>query len=95
MFNVRSSNLGSYKRSRALRVCQNRMESSMLNNKLQDKIKLTNIRSETKVEDVTYTVKKLNWVGHTISKKKKWTKEVIVWCPRDGKRRKSKNQMGR
>ncbi|GBP75475.1 Putative uncharacterized transposon-derived protein F52C9.6 [Eumeta japonica] len=78
------------KQSRALRVCQNRMERSMLNIKLQDKIKLTNIRNKTKVEDVTYTMKKLKskWVEHMIrSKKKKWTKEVTVWCPRYGKRR--------
>ncbi|GBP08680.1 hypothetical protein EVAR_7277_1 [Eumeta japonica] len=48
-------------------------------------------KKQDKVEDVTYTVKKLkwNWVGDMIrSKKKKWTKEVTVWCPRDGKRRK-------
>ncbi|GBP62269.1 Putative uncharacterized transposon-derived protein F52C9.6 [Eumeta japonica] len=78
------------KQSRALRVCQNRMERSMLIIKLRNKIKLTNTRSKTKVENVTYTVKKLkwNWVGHMIrSKKKKWTKEVTVWRPRDGKRR--------
>ncbi|GBP05594.1 Putative uncharacterized transposon-derived protein F52C9.6 [Eumeta japonica] len=81
------------KQSRSLRVCKNRMERSVLNIKLRDKIKLTNIRSKTKVEDVTYTVKKLkwNWVGHMVrSKKKKWTKDLTVWCPRDGKRRKGR-----
>ncbi|CAG4915287.1 unnamed protein product [Colias eurytheme] len=56
------------KQSGALRVCQNKMERSILNLKLRDKVKLKNIRSKTKVMDVTYTVKKLkwNWVGHNM-----------------------------
>lgn len=84
------------KQIRALGVCQNKMERSILNIKLRDKIKLTNIRSKTKVKDVTYTLKKLkwNWAGHMVrSKKKKWTNEITVWCPRDGKRRKGRQKI--
>lgn len=84
------------KQSTALRVCQNKMERSILNIKLRDKINLTNIRNRTKVIDVTYTVKKLKWkwAGHMIrSKKKKWTKDVTVWYPRDGKRRKGRQKI--
>ncbi|GBP55201.1 hypothetical protein EVAR_90223_1 [Eumeta japonica] len=54
--------------------------------------------TETKIKDVTYTVKKLqwNWVSLVIrSEKKKWTKEVAVWCPRDGKRRKGRQKLRR
>lgn len=45
---------------------------------------------KTGVADVTYTVKKLKWkwTGHTIrSRKNKWAKDVTVWYPRDGKRK--------
>ncbi|CAH2103439.1 unnamed protein product [Euphydryas editha] len=83
------------KQSIALRVCQNKMERSILNIKLRDKIKLTSIRSKTKVADVIHTVKKLkwNWVGHMIrNKKKKWTTDVTEWCPRDGKRKKGRQK---
>lgn len=84
------------KQSRALRVCQNKMERSILNIKLRDKIKLTNIRNKTKVTDVTYTVRKLKWkwAGHMIrNRKEKWTKDVTVWYPRDGKRRKGRQKI--
>ncbi|CAG4949079.1 unnamed protein product [Colias eurytheme] len=83
------------KQSGALRVCQNKMERSILNLKLRDKVKLKNIRSKTKVMDVTYTVKKLkwNWVGHMIRNNKgKWTKDVTEWYPRDGKRKKGRQK---
>lgn len=49
------------KQSGALRVCQNTMERSIPNLKLKDKIELQNIRNNTKVTDVTYTMKKLEW----------------------------------
>ncbi|GBP84642.1 hypothetical protein EVAR_65568_1 [Eumeta japonica] len=52
--------------------------------------------SFTKVKDITYTVKKLkwDWVDHMIRrKKKKWIKEVTVWCPRDSKRRKGRKKV--
>lgn len=71
------------------------MEGSILNIKLRDKIKLTNIISKTKVTDVTYTVKNLNGtVGHMIRNlRNKWTKEVTMWYPRDGKRRKGRQKI--
>lgn len=83
------------KQSGTLRVCQNKMERSILNLKLRDKVKLENIRSKTKVMDVTYTVKKLkwNWAGHMIrNNRDKWTKDVTEWYPRDGKRKKGRQK---
>lgn len=83
------------KHSGALKVCQTKMERSILNIKLRDKVKLTNIRTKTKISDVTYTVKKLKWkwVGHMIrNKRNKWSKDVTMWYPRDGKRRKGRQR---
>ncbi|XP_063619666.1 uncharacterized protein LOC134792326 [Cydia splendana] len=83
------------KHKKALQVCQNNMERSILNIKLRDRVRLTNIRSKTKVADVTYTVMKLkwNWTGHTIrNQKNKWSKDIIMWYPRDGKRRRGRQR---
>ncbi|CAG4999579.1 unnamed protein product [Parnassius apollo] len=72
------------------------MERSILNIKLRNKIKLTNIRSKTRVTDVAHTVKKLKWkwAGHMIRNgKEKLTKNFTVWYPRDGKRRKGRQKL--
>ena len=51
------------------------------------------IRRQTKISDVTYSIKKLKWkwVGHMMrSKKDKWAKDVTEWCPRGNKRSKGR-----
>ncbi|CAH2229000.1 jg14622 [Pararge aegeria aegeria] len=74
-----------------LKVCQHRMERSMLNIKLKDKWSIRKIRKATGVTDVPRKIKRLKWrwTGHVVrSSKEKWTKEIISWYPRDGKRKK-------
>ncbi|KAL0859723.1 hypothetical protein ABMA27_010085 [Loxostege sticticalis] len=65
------------------------MERSMLNIRLRDRWPNSKIRKITKVRDVIQTIKKLkwNWTGHIMrTDKGKWTKDVIEWYPRNGKR---------
>ncbi|XP_047998769.1 uncharacterized protein LOC125236115 [Leguminivora glycinivorella] len=78
------------KERRALQVCQNSMERSMLHIKLKDRIKLDTIRKRTKITDVNQTMKQLKWkwTGHMLrDKREKWSKDITSWYPRDGKRK--------
>lgn len=78
---------------RKLETCQHSMERSMLNVKLKDRIKLDTLRNETKINDVTYCIRKLKWrwAGHMMrSNKNKWAKDVTEWCPRQNKRKKGR-----
>lgn len=81
------------KNIKALETCQHRMERSILNIKLKDKIRLKTIRKQTKIIDIKYQIKQLKWkwAGHQIrSKTEKWTNEVTEWCPRYKKRSKGR-----
>lgn len=81
------------KNNQKLAVCQRSMERSMLNIRRQDRWRISNIRKRTKVIDVIHNIRKLkwNWVGHIMrTNKGKWTKDVIEWYPRNGKRKKGR-----
>lgn len=74
---------------RQLKVCQSKMERSMLSVKLADKMRLETIRKTTKVKDIIHTVRKLKWkwVGHMLrSPIEKWSRKLTMWYPREGKR---------
>ncbi|CAH2228654.1 jg23650 [Pararge aegeria aegeria] len=63
-----------------LKICQHRMERSMLNIKLKDKWSLRKIKKATGVMHVTRKIQRLKerWNGHVVSSlKEKWTKEII------------------
>ncbi|KAJ2944653.1 hypothetical protein O0L34_g4008 [Tuta absoluta] len=73
----------------SLKVCQQNMERSILGVKRSDKKKLSYIRSHTKVKDISVCIRKLKWkwAGHMARDKTgKWTRDVIQWYPRNGKR---------
>lgn len=81
------------KHFKKLDVCQNSMERSVLNIKLKDKVKLTTIKSKSKTKKVTDIVKqqKWRWTGHMMREKiDKWTKDIVEWYPREGKRKKGR-----
>ena len=74
-------------------VCQHSIERSMLDIKLRDKCKLTEIRKRTKVTDANKNMKQLKWrwTGHMMRENNdKWTREITEWYPRDGKRRRGR-----
>lgn len=73
---------------RKLEVCQRSMERSMLNKKKLDKIRNTTIRKITKLENISYTVRKnkWRWTGHTMRGAEKWSKIVTNWYPTYKKR---------
>ncbi|KAI5708080.1 hypothetical protein M8J77_016020 [Diaphorina citri] len=76
--------------SRKLKVCQRRMERSILGISLRDRIRNTEIRRRTGVKDVGEEVwmKKWQWAGHVARMNpEKWTKLCYEWYPRDGVRR--------
>ncbi|GBP76676.1 Putative uncharacterized transposon-derived protein F52C9.6 [Eumeta japonica] len=78
------------KNNQKLIVCQRNMERRMLNIRLQDRWTTLKIRKRTKVRDVLKNIRKLkwNWTGHTMrTNKEKWTKDVLEWYPRNGKRK--------
>lgn len=83
------------KNIKSLEICQHRMERSMLNMKLKDKIRLTKIRKQTKIIDIKYRIQQLKWkwAGHLIrDKTEKWAKGVTEWCPRYKKRNRGRQQ---
>lgn len=53
---------------RNLEPCQHSMERSMLNDKLKDKIKLETLLNQTKINEITYCIRKLKWrwAGHML-----------------------------
>ncbi|CAF4772984.1 unnamed protein product [Pieris macdunnoughi] len=78
------------KNNQKLVVCQRNMERSMLNIRLPDRWTASKIRKKTNVSDVLQKIRKLkwNWIGHIMrTNKEKWTKDVIEWYPRNGKRK--------
>lgn len=78
-----------------LAICQRKMERSMLNIKLQDRIKNIDIRRKTKICDILSRIKKLKWqwAGHICRmENSRWTKRVTEWIPREGKRSKGRQR---
>lgn len=81
------------KNNQKLLVCQRNMERSMLNIRLSDRWTTSKIRKRTKVSDVILKIKKLkwNWTGHIMrTNREKWTKDIMEWYPRHGKRQKGR-----
>ncbi|GBP92005.1 Putative uncharacterized transposon-derived protein F52C9.6 [Eumeta japonica] len=70
------------------------MERSMVGIKRKDKVRNSNIRSKTKVQDITLKIRrqKWKWAGHMIRGKDKWSKIITQWYPRDGKRKRGRPQ---
>ena len=77
-----------------LSVCQHSMERSMTGIKRKDKVRSSNIRKKTKVQDITLKIRrqKWKWAGHMIRGKDKWSKTITQWYPRDGKRKRGRPQ---
>ena len=74
---------------RKLQVTQRRMERSMLDLTLRDRIRNEEIRRRTGVEDVIVRIAKLkwNWAGHMARMRDgRWTKRILEWRPRTDKR---------
>ncbi|KAJ8712370.1 hypothetical protein PYW07_000868 [Mythimna separata] len=70
------------------------MERSMLGVKRRDRIRNINIRKKTKIQDVTLKIKRLKWKwsGHMIRGKEKWNKILTQWYPREGNRKRGRQQ---
>lgn len=79
------------KTANKISICQRTMERSILNLKLSDKVKNTEIRKRTQVTDAIIHVRKLKWkwAGHLSRYEDgRWTKRVTLWRgPSKGKRR--------
>ncbi|GBP25135.1 Putative uncharacterized transposon-derived protein F52C9.6 [Eumeta japonica] len=75
--------------AKKLSTCQHAMERSMVGIKRKDKVRNSNIRSKTKVQDITLKIRrqKWKWAGHMIRGKDKWSKIITQWYPRDGKKK--------
>ncbi|KAL0821652.1 hypothetical protein ABMA28_005093 [Loxostege sticticalis] len=68
---------------------QTKMERSMLGIRIKDKIRNKKIRKITKLADVVKRIRQLKWkwAGHVCRmENSRWTKKVIEWIPRDGRR---------
>lgn len=78
--------------TRKLEVCQRSMERSMMSIRKSEKIRNTIIRNITKIENVTYTIRKQKWrwAGHILRGPEKWSKMVMNWYPRDRKRKRGR-----
>lgn len=68
-----------------LEVCQRSMERSMLNIKKSDRVRNAKIREKTKLENVTFVIRKnkWRWTGHTMRGVEKWSKIITTWYPRN------------
>ncbi|CAF1258451.1 unnamed protein product, partial [Didymodactylos carnosus] len=69
------------------------MERSMLNIRKIDKIRNENIRKQTKIIDITRTIKrnKWRWAGHVARQQdNRWTKLTTEWQIMDGKRKRGR-----
>ena len=67
----------------------------MLHLSLRDKVRSTDIRKKTKVQDIMEKIKtsKWKWAGHLIrSQDDRWTKRLTEWQPRVGKRRRGRQK---
>lgn len=53
-----------------------------------EKIRHDIIRKQTKAQDIKVKIKRLKWrwAGHTARGVEKWSKDMICWYPREGKR---------
>jgi len=75
--------------SRKLATSQRRMERTILNISLRDKIRNETIKERTKVKDVTETVRDLKsrWAEHVARMEdKRWAKIITEWYSRGWKR---------
>lgn len=69
--------------------CQRAMERSMLGLKIKDRVRNADVRTRTKLTDILtrIDVQKWRWAGHMLRHPiNKWSKQVTLWQPRDGKR---------
>lgn len=81
------------KLTRKINVCQNGIERSVIGIRRKDRIRLENIKSITKFKDAGKICKSLKWqwTGHMLRERNgKWTKTILEWYPRDGKRSKGR-----
>ena len=72
-----------------LQATQRRMERSILNLKLKDKVSIKKIRQKTKLKDVGYLAKKLKFkfIGHTYrASDNRWSRTLLEWWPYEHKR---------
>ncbi|GFN77097.1 protein sidekick-1 [Plakobranchus ocellatus] len=72
-----------------LRVAQRAMERKILGIKLADRVKCSEIRKRTQIQDIVDFVakQKWKWAGHVARfKDNRWTLRVTEWQPRNGKR---------
>ena len=78
-----------------LQTAQRAMERQMLHISLRDKVKCTTIRQLTGVADILITIKqsKWRWAGHVARRNdNRWTKRMLEWQPRMGKRRRGRQK---
>ena len=78
-----------------LMTTQRAMERRMLHLSLRDRVRSTDIRKKTKVQDILKKIKsvKWKWAGHlTRVKDNRWTKRLTEWQPRTGKRRRGRQK---
>ena len=76
-----------------LRVTQRAMERLMAGVTKKDRIRNTELRRKTKVEDIILRIKKSKWrwAGHTARQNdNRWTKRLLDWTPRIGRKNKGR-----
>ena len=76
-----------------LRVTQRAMECLMAGVTKKDHIRSTELRRKTKVEDIVLRIKKSKWrwAGHTTRQNdNQWTKRLLDWTPRIGRKNKGR-----
>lgn len=81
------------KEEHKLGVMQRKMERSMLGIKLSDRVTNEEIRMKTKITDIVERIRSLKWkwAGHICRmENERWTKKIIEWVPRDGKRKRGR-----
>ena len=78
-----------------LQSAQRAMERQMLNISLRDKVRCSTIRHKTGVADILRKIKqsKWRWAGHVARRNdNRWTKRLLEWQPRMGKRRRGRQK---
>lgn len=78
------------KHEQMIEVAQRKLERSMLNIKITDRVPNLEIRKRSKISDALRLTKKLKWkwAGHIMRMtNSKWTKVITEWTPRPQKRR--------
>lgn len=73
-----------------IQVCQRSIERSILNIRLSDRIRITEIKRRTKfIDTVEHILKqKFKWAGHMVRMPNiRWTKTITNWKPKIGKRK--------